>query len=283
MTYDNIEVSITSAITLRGRHYRGGDRTPVLCLHGLTRNAKDFTDVAPQIAALGHDVITASFRGRGASDYDPDYLNYHPQTYCGDVLKVLDALKAPEAIFVGTSLGGIVTMLVNESAPSRVKAVVLNDVGPELAPEGVMRIAGYVGASAGPATNLDEAAARIKAINSVAFPDATEEDWRIFAERTFRQAEDGSWVLDYDPNIARALVELGAAPDLWPAFESLKDTPTLVMRGTRSDLLTPPIIDKMRDVHPVFHYTEVPRIGHAPMLPEPVAWNALAAFLETLD
>lgn len=283
MTYEDVEFPVAPAITLRGRHYRGGARTPVLCLHGLTRNARDFTDLAPKIAATGHDVIAVSLRGRNGSSYDPDYLNYHPQTYRDDVLKVLDAVDARKAVFIGTSLGGIVTMLANEFAPSRVKAAILNDVGPDLAPEGIARIAGYVGANAGPATDLDEAAARIKAINGVAFPDATDEEWIVFAERTFRQDENGSWVLDYDMNIARALAELGPAPDLWPAFESLKDTPTLVVRGALSDLLTPPIIDRMRAVHPAFQYAEVPRIGHAPMMTEPAAWNAISAFLKTLD
>lgn len=283
MTYDDVEFPVAPAITLRGRHYCGGARTPVLCIHGLTRNAKDFADLAPKIAATGHDVIAVSLRGRDGSSYDPDYLNYHPQTYRDDVLKVLDTMNAPEAIFIGTSLGGIVTMLANEFAPARLKAAILNDVGPDLAPEGIARIAGYVGASAGPAADLNEAAARIKAINGVAFPDATDEQWAVFAERTFRQNEDGGWVLDYDMNVARALAELGPAPDLWSAFESLKDTPTLVVRGALSDLLTPPIIDKMRAVHPAFQYAEVPRIGHAPMMTEPAAWDAVAAFLKTLD
>lgn len=278
MTYDELEIPVASNLFLRARRYRGGPKTPVLCIPGLTRNAKDFADFAPKAAAVGHDVIAVNLRGRGASDYDPHYLNYHPETYRDDVLKVLDAIGAEAAIFVGTSLGGIVTMLVNEAAPERVKAAALNDVGPDLAPEGIARIAGYVGKTAGPAKDLEEAAARIKTINGVAFPDASEDDWRVFAERTFRQTADG-WVLDYDLNIARALGELGPAPDLWPAFESLKETPTLVVRGALSDLLTPPIIDKMRNVHPDFDLAEIPRVGHAPMLTETAAWEAIEKFL----
>lgn len=283
MTYKDLEVAVSTTITMRGRHYHGGVRTPVICLHGLTRNAQDFSDLAPKLAKLGHDVVTISFRGRGASDRDRDYLNYHPETYCDDVIALLDAIHAPQAIFVGTSLGGIVTMLLNATQPERVKAAILNDVGPELAPEGIMRIAGYVGVAGEPVADLEAAITRIKEINAVAFPDASEADWRLFAERTFRQMPDGQWVLDYDPNIARALMELGPAPDLWPAFKSLVDTPTLVIRGMLSDLLTPPIIDKMRKAHPAFQFTEVPRVGHAPMMTEPAAWNAIAAFLKTLD
>jgi len=282
MTYDELEISVEPDLLLRARRYRGGPKTQVLCIPGLTRNAGDFADFAPKAAATGRDVVTVNLRGRGVSDYDPQYLNYHPETYRDDMLKVLDAVSAETAIFVGTSLGGIVTMLVNAAAPSRVKAAVLNDVGPDLAPGGIARIASYVGKTAGPAKDLEEAAAHIKAINGIAFPDASEDDWLVFAERTFREAEDG-WVLDYDLNIARALAELGPAPDLWPAFESLKGTPTLVVRGALSDLLTPPIIEKMRGAHPNFRLAEIPRTGHAPMLTEPAAWEAVSALLDTLD
>ena len=209
MTYNDLEIPVSPTITMRGQHYDGGNCTPIVCLHGLTRNAQDFLDLAPKLATLGHDVFTISFRGRGASDRDPDYLNYHPQTYCDDVLTLLNTVGTPNAIFLGTSLGGIVTMLLNAAQPDRVKGAILNDVGPELAPEGIMRIAGYVGVGAEPVTDLDAAIVRIKEINAVAFPDAPESMWRKFAERTFRQTPEGQWELDYDPNIARALMELG--------------------------------------------------------------------------
>jgi len=265
------------------RRYPGGNKTPVLCIPGLTRNAGDFEDLAPKITQTGRDVIAVDLRGRGRSDHDPDYLNYHPTTYRDDVLAVLDEIGVSQAVFVGTSLGGIVTMLTHRHAPHRVKAAVLNDVGPDLAPEGVARIAGYVGANAGPAASLEEAAARIRAINEVAFPDASDADWLVFARRTFREISDGQWVLDYDPNIARALMEHGPAPDLWPAFETLKTAPTLVIRGGISDLLSLEIVEKMRGVHPAFDYTEVPRVGHAPMMTEPAAWSALEKFLVEID
>lgn len=268
---------------MRCCQYAGGDKTPVICIPGLTRNAADFEDLAPKIAATGRNVTAVSLRGRGKSDYDPDYLNYFPLTYRDDILLALNEMNLRDAILIGTSLGGIVTMLTNENAPERVKAAIINDVGPDLAPEGLARIASYVGKNAGPAETMEEAAARIRAINEVAFPDATNDDWIRFAHRTFRQAGDGKWTLDYDPNIARALAESGPAPDLWPAFESLKSTPTLIIRGAISDLLSAGIVDRMRKVHPHFDYVEVPRIGHAPMMTEPAAWSALEAFLTKLD
>jgi pimeloyl-ACP methyl ester carboxylesterase len=267
---------------MRARHFRGGEKTPAICIPGLTRNAADFEDLAPKIAGTGRNVIVVNLRGRGLSDYDSNYLNYQPLTYRDDVLRALDQLEIEKAVFVGTSLGGLVTILTNEAAPERVKAAIINDIGPELAPEGIERIAGYVGKNTGPAATIEEAAGRIKAINEVAFPDAVDADWIKFACRTFRLTEAG-WVLDYDPKIASALAEVGPAPDTWPAFESFKGKPLLIVRGEISDLLTPPIIEKMRAVNSDFDYAEVPGIGHAPMLTEPAAWTAIEAFLGKID
>ncbi|WP_425410876.1 alpha/beta fold hydrolase [Hyphococcus sp.] len=279
-SFDLIETSAPDKIVLRARRYAGGSKTPVLCIPGLTRNARDFEDLAPKIAKTGRDVIAVTLRGRADSDYDADYLNYHPLTYRDDILHVLDTINLEQAIFLGTSLGGIVTMLVNAIAQARVSAAVINDVGPELAPEGLSRIGGYVGGDNRPAATLEEAAARIKEINEVAFPGMDDAFWIAFAKRTYRKKDDGRWVLDYDPNIGRALTEVGPAPDLWPAWESLNGTPTLVVRGEISDLLSPEIIEKMRAVHPSFEYTEVPNVGHAPMLTEPAAWRAIQKFLQ---
>lgn len=281
--FKDLSASLGGNVTMRARHYRGGTKTPVLCIHGLTRNAADFEDLAPQIAGTGRDVFVLSLRGRGLSDYDPHYQNYFPTTYRDDAIKALDAFDCERAIFIGTSLGGITTMLVNAHSPARVAGAIINDVGPDLAPEGIERIAGYVGKTSGVADTLDEAAAQIRLINRVAFPDASDDDWIKFARRTFRKTDDGKWVLDYDPNIALALAEAGPAPDLWPAWNTLHDKPTLLVRGAISDLLTPPIVEKMRETNPGFDYVEVPRVGHAPMLTEPAAWSAIKAFLNRFD
>jgi pimeloyl-ACP methyl ester carboxylesterase len=281
-----IAVTLPGGLRLDARKTRGGARTPVLCLPGLTRNLSDFDDFAPLAAATGRDVYQLSFRGRGRSDYDPNYLNYHPATYRDDVLAALDALGVERAAFVGTSLGGIVTMLTAESAPHRVAGAVINDVGPALAPEGIMRIAGYVGARAAgadePARDLAEAAGRIRAINEVAFPGRDDDFWRRMALRTFHQQADGRWRLDYDPAIGRALLEVGPAPDLWKPFAALARVPTLVLRGAISDLLSPAIIADMRKVHPAFAYCEVAGVGHAPTLTEPDAADAITRFLKAL-
>ncbi len=280
--FEDKTIPAGAGLKLHARYYRGGAKTPVLCLHGLTRNAADFEELAPKIAETRRDVVALTFRGRGRSDYDPDYLNYQPLMYRDDVLTAMDTLSLPEAVFVGTSLGGITTMLVNEAAPERVKAAIINDVGPELAVEGITRIASYAGKTKTDVADLEEAAAEIRAVNGIAFPDADDAFWLAFARRTFRENSDGTWTLAYDPNIGKALTEVGPAPDLWGPFESLKDKPTLIIRGAISDLLSQEIVEKMRAVHPNFAYAEIANVGHAPMLTEPAAWDAIEDFLKRL-
>lgn len=270
---------LSNGLRLHGRLAAGGGgRIPAICLPGLTRNERDFEDFAPWLADRGRDVLALSLRGRGLSDPDPQYLNYHPETYVGDVIEVLDLLGWPRALFVGTSLGGIVTALTSLRASERVAAAIINDVGPELAPEGLTRIAAMVGVLRPDAKNLDEAADQIRAVNGAMFPGRDRDFWRLFATRTFRRAEDGRYVLDYDQAIGRALAEAGPGGDLWPAFASLEDKPLLVLRGAISDLLTPPIVEKMRAALPNMVAVDIAGVGHAPTLSEPDACAAVAAF-----
>lgn len=283
MAAETLKIAAPDGVLLDIARFRGGAKTPLLCIPGLTRNRRDFEAAASALAASGRDVYALSLRGRGASGYDPDYLNYRPSTYSRDVVETMNRLGLSRAIFLGTSLGGIVTMLTNAAFPERVAAAILNDIGPELAPQGIARIAGYVGAGGGPAADLDQAAAQIRAINEVAFPGRDENFWRDFARNTFRPAPEGGWVLDYDPAIGRALAETGPLDDLWPAFASLKTKPTLVIRGAISDLLTPEIVARMRAAHAGFAFCEVANTGHAPTLAEPAAVAAISRFLASLD
>jgi len=281
----NVSVKLPGGLVMRGAVVRGGGATPVICIPGLTRNLSDFDDFTAAIAGSGRDAYAFSLRGRGRSDYDPQYLNYFPTTYVDDILAALDQLGVERAVFVGTSLGGIVTMLTMAKAPERVAAAVINDVGPELAPEGIARIASYVGARSQEAgdgkTDLAGAIAQIRAINDVAFPGRDAAFWEIFARRTFEPTPDGFWKLAYDPNIGRALLEAGPAPDLWDAFRALQETPTLIVRGAISDLLTAPIIERMRAARPGFDYCEVANVGHAPTLTEDDALPAIRKFIDT--
>ena len=277
--FDDIFTETNDGLRLNVRAYPGGDKTPVLCIPGLTRNAADFEDFAPAIAETGRPVFAISLRGRARSDYAQAFQTYHPLIYRDDVLKAMHQLGLSRAVFVGTSLGGIVSMLINQKAPERLAGVVLNDIGPDLAPAGLARIAGYVGEIKSALPSLDAAAAQIRAINEVAFPGESDDFWRTFAKRTYKE-EDGRFVLDYDPAIARAFTEGDPPPDLWAPFESLIDKPTLLVRGAISDLLTAEIVERMRAAHPHFDYCEVPNVGHAPTLTEPTALTAIRKFIE---
>ena len=279
--FNDITWTSADGLKLHARDYPAdGNKAPVICLHGLTRNARDFEELAPRIQATGRRVIAVDVRGRGESDRDPNPANYHPGTYAADVMALLAQKAIPAAVFVGTSMGGIITMVLASFAPQVIAAAVLNDVGPELSPVGIARIAGYVGQGR-PVETWPDAAAYIKAINASAFPDAPEEEWDRFARRTFRE-EGGKPVLDYDPDIAVAFkVDPDAPPpDMWPLFRALTTgRPVLLVRGGASDLIDEAIATRMREAAPDMAYAEVPRVGHAPMLTEPEAWQAIQTFL----
>ena len=284
-------------LPLHARDYAAAGETrklPVICIHGLTRNARDFEDLAPRIAALGRRVLAVDVRGRGLSARDPDPMNYHPGTYAADVVSLLQAAGIEKAVFVGTSMGGLITLVLTSIAPQAIAAAVLNDVGPELSPVGLARIAGYTGMASRFET-WDQAVAYAKAINEAAFPAYTAKDWEVFARRLFDEKE-GAFVLAYDPDISapiRAAAEAAAKsqaeggqalapPDMYPLFRALaKDRPLLLVRGGISDLIDPAIAERMRAAAPHMAYAEVPGVGHAPMLTEPKAWAAIEKLLQT--
>ncbi len=258
----------------------GSSKLPVICLHGLTRNLRDFEGVAPLIAAEGRRVIVPSMRGRGLSSWDPKPERYNPAVYAGDVTGLMTALGVPRAVFVGTSLGGIVTMVMAAQAPERIGACALNDIGAVIETAGLDRIRGYVGRGA-PAKDWAEAGRMARAVNSVSFPKETGEDfWIAFAKRTRRQADDGSIVSDYDPAIGEAMRAAGPPTgDLWAFYDLLLAIPTLLVRGALSDLLTRDTVAAMKARKPDLRIAEIPDVGHAPLLTEPAAVAALEAFL----
>lgn len=271
------------------RHYEPDQPSgalPVVCLHGLTRNSKDFEEVAPRIAASGRRVIAIDVRGRGLSDRGTPPESYNPQVYVEDLFGLLDQEGIERFIAIGTSMGGIMTMIAAAMRPDMLAGAVLNDIGPELDPAGLNRIAGYVGRNTSTFDTWNEAAAAVRAVNGEAFPDETGEDfWFAFARRTCRELPDGRIELDYDPAIAAPFREPeGAAPpDMWPLFDALRPVPVLGIRGAISDLLSRETLDRMAARHPHFTAVEVPRVGHAPLLTETPARNAIAAFLKDLD
>ncbi|MGP1275169.1 MAG: alpha/beta fold hydrolase [Caulobacterales bacterium] len=264
----------------------GSGSLPVICLHGLTRNSRDFEGLAPSIAAGGRNVIAVDVRGRGLSDRGSAPDRYNPQVYVEDMLGLLDQEGIAKIIAIGTSMGGLMTMITAALRPGLLAGAVLNDIGPELDPAGLTRIAGYVGGAKGPMADWHEAAAAVRAVNGEAFPDETGEAfWIAFAKRTCRERPDGLIELDYDPAIAEPFREPGGAapPDLWPVFDALAPVPVLAIRGAISDLLSPEVFARMAQRHPNLTPVEVPRVGHAPMLTEPAARTAIQTFLEGLD
>lgn len=255
---------------------------PVLCLHGLTRNSKDFEIIAPRIAALGRRVIVPDMRGRGRSAYDPDPAHYVPTVYAQDMLTLLDKLSAPEAVFVGASMGGVITMVVAALAPNRIAASVLNDVGPRLETAGLARIATYVGRT--PAMeNWAQAISAVRALGAVSFPAKQGDDafWDAYTRRIFRERADGMVEPDYDANIALAFTdpETAAPVDMSPLFQALAAKPVLLIRGAISELLSAEGAAHMRGLKPDLETVEIPDTGHQPTLDEPQAWDAILDFL----
>jgi pimeloyl-ACP methyl ester carboxylesterase len=271
-------------LALYARDYAGAGgvaRCPAICIHGLTRNSGDFEDVAPWIASRGRRVIVVDVRGRGKSEHDPDPSRYHPKVYAQDMLMLMDEAGISRAVFVGTSMGGIITMAIAAKRLRAISAAVLNDVGPMISTVGLNRIKGYVGKGK-PVVTWDDAAEYIKGINESAFPNNTMEDWQRFARRTFREV-NGKIELNYDPQIAASIQGAKIRPTSFLAkllYKRLaRNRPTMLVRGGISDLVGPEQAKYMREAAPSLRYVEVPNVGHAPMLTEPAARDALAAFL----
>ena len=271
-------------LRLYARDYAGqgaGDRLPVICLHGLTRNSKDFEELAPIIAACGRRVIVPDVRGRGLSDRDPNPANYQPKIYSHDVLALMDSLGIPKAVFIGTSMGGIITMTLAALRSKAVAAAILNDVGPAVAPEGIARILAYTGRDPGIRT-WDDAVEYVRRTNASALPGLESEGWRKFADRTFRDRGNGP-ELDYDPAISGPLRLPSRLTTLaaWLLFRRLaRRRPTLLIRGALSDIVSAGIAARMKRHAPGLELAEVPGVGHAPMLTEPVAVAAIEDFLD---
>ena len=276
----------TDGLSLYARSY-GPENAPltVLCMHGLTRNHKDFE---PMIAALGdrYRFIAVDVRGRGHSDRTSEAETYTPMVYAKDMLTLIDHLNLPRVALIGTSMGGLMAMLMAKSAPERIQGIVLNDVGPVVERAGLERIAAYA-SDPQPAETWSDAISKTKASQGAAFPDYGDEDWTAFAQRTWKERPDGQIELDYDPEITRSLA--GSKPGLltrivmWRVFSSLKTIPLLVVRGEESDILSKKIAARMIRRHKDAELAVVPGRGHAPMLDEPAAVSAIRAFLKRIE
>jgi len=280
--------SSSDGLSLYARDYAaasGPAKLPVVAIHGLTRNSADFETIAPLIAQSGRRVLAVDIRGRGQSDRAPDPMTYQPVTYAQDILALMRDLGIERAVFLGTSMGGLITMALAAIRSKVIAAAIINDVGPEVAKEGLTRIAAYAGQPV-EIGSWAEAAAYARKLNETALPHLSDADWDAFARRTFRIGTEGTPVPDYDPDIMAPIRAAGAkalTPNLWPFFTRLaKGRPTLLVRGETSDLLSPETAAKMRKRAPKMDFVEVPGIGHAPMLDEPEAKAAIFPFLSEL-
>ena len=267
-------------LRLHYRDYEGPrDKPPILCIPGLTRNARDFEPVADRYAGDWR-VITVELRGRGLSDIDPDPSRYTPHYYVADLLKLLDQLGIADAVFFGTSLGAICTMLLASTDADRIAGALLNDIGPEIDQAGIDRIAGYVGREV-LFENWDEAIAVLTERNRDVFPQWGPGEWERFTRRIMTEAPDGIR-FQYDMRIAdnfRAATE-GPQGANWHLYEALAGRPLLILRGERSDLLSAEVAQQMVErLEGDAELVVVPDVGHTPSLEEPGAQAAMDRLL----
>jgi pimeloyl-ACP methyl ester carboxylesterase len=262
-------------------------RLPVVCLPGLARTVADFETLASALASGANgprSVLALDLRGRGRSDYDRNPKNYNVQVELADVLAVLTALAVDQAVFIGTSRGGILTMLLAAARPTALAGCVLNDIGPVIDPKGLMRIKSYVGKLPRVAS-LHEAADVLRRLFAAQFPKLSDDDWVAFARRTFKD-DGGRIVPDYDVRLGKTLARLNPdqpLPPLWKEFDALARVPLLVIRGGHSDILSPTTVAAMQARHPTMEAIEVPDQGHAPLLSDPALIGRIAAFVESCD
>ena len=261
---------------------------PVLCLPGLTRTAEDFDVVA---RALAHDpqtprrVFAVDYRGRGQSDFDSNPANYAIPVETADVLAMMVAVGMPRAILLGTSRGGLISMVIAATRPELVAGIVLNDIGPELEITGLMKIKGYLGPPVTP-TMWSDAANGLRRLFGSVFPTLTADEWMAWAHRAFRRDADGQLIRTYDPALARTFDSISLEtppPPLWELFDQMARVPLLSIRGELSDLLSRACVDEMLLRRPDMETCDVPLQGHAPLLADDPTIERIKAFCRRCD
>ena len=250
----------------------------VLCLHGLMRNSRDFEDLAPHLAAR-YRVVVPDVRGRGLSARDPNFNNYQIPVYLKDLLVLFAGLGIARASVIGTSMGGLMAMVLAVMEPQLVAAIVLNDVGAEVDSQGLERIRGYAGKSV-PVRSWEEAVAQVRGIYGAVWPGLGDERWERIARLSYRENAQGLPEADADPLIAEPLRDPKAAsPNLWPLWGALAKVPILAIRGAQSDILNAATLARMQREKPDLKALEVANRGHPPLLDEPECLAAIDEFL----
>ncbi len=258
---------------------------PVVCLPGLTRNAADFGPLASALAnglagGRRRRVLALDYRGRGLSDYDPDWRNYTLPVENDDILAVLTATGVERAIFVGTSRGGLHAMLLSATRPSIIAGTVLNDIGPVLEPRGLARIRSYVGKIAPPTSEAD-AIDLLKQLMSQQFNGLSEADWAAYAKISFAD-EQGRYGGRYDQKLMKAIEVFDLEqppPELWAQFDGLRNTPLMVIRGRNSDLFSADTLAEMARRHSGCETYIVEGQGHPALLLDAPSINRIASFI----
>jgi pimeloyl-ACP methyl ester carboxylesterase len=251
-------------------HYRdyAGDpaRPPILCIAGLTRNARDFEGVAARLAGEWR-LICPDLRGRGESEPAKDSASYNPLVYLQDVQALIADLDLPRIVLFGTSLGGLVGMLLATVDKPRLAGLLLNDVGPVIEAQGLDHIRAYVGRAQSWPT-WAHAARGLSEAHGDRYPDWDFDAWLLYAKRLCRLTRQGRIVPDYDLRIAEPIKAPAPAVDLWPVYGATAGIPALLVRGELSDLLSAETAALMRDENGELEVVTVPRTGHAPTLEE---------------
>ena len=281
--YEDRYWSSRDGLKLHYRDYAGGDgKPPLVCLAGLTRNVRDFEELAEHLAG-GWRVLCLEMRGRGDSEYAKDAKTYNPLQYVEDVTALLDDSGIESFISVGTSLGGLMTLLFAMTAPQRLAGAIINDAGPVLEAAGIERIKSYVGQGRSFPTWV-HAARAIEQSQGLAFPTYGLPDWIAMAKRLMVVSPNGRIVFDYDMKIAEPFAELNPAvqPDLWPGIDGLAGKPVLVVRGAISDILSEETLAGMQARHAGLEAATVADTGHAPTMCEPEALAAIDRFLAAM-
>lgn len=256
-----------------------GARVPLLCLGGLTRNAKDYHEIALHLGP--RRVLCPDLRGRGRSEYDSDWRHYVPATYINDVVHLLAAANLHRVVVLGTSFGGLLAMALSVAAPTVLAGVILNDIGPEVNMAGFGRILDFISKDR-PVKDWPSASREMQAM----FPALSIQDdagWLRMAQNTYREDPDGMLHFDWDVDIVKPhMAADGVMPDLWPLFRALGPIPTLALRGEISDILDQETLVRMAREKPDITCVTVPGVGHTPTLAEPEAVSAIEHFLGAL-
>jgi len=266
-------------LRLHFRDYAGDPaRPPILCIAGLTRNARDFEGVAGRLAGEWR-LICPDLRGRGESEPARDSASYNPLVYLQDVQALIAELALPRIVLFGTSLGGLVAMLLATVDKPRLAGLLLNDVGPKLEEQGLEHIRTYVGRGQSWPT-WAHAARGLAEAHRERYPDWDFDSWLVYAKRLCRLTRQGRIVPDYDLRIAEPIRAPAPPVDLWPAYRATAGIPALLVRGELSDLLSAETAERMGEENPDLEVVTVPRVGHAPTLDEAEAAAGIDRLLE---